>query len=53
MKIAPESLRTVNSVLPKDKKVTEVELGKYYGERSNNTLRVIFNEELLLSLIHI
>ena len=47
MKIAPESLRTVNSVLPKNKKVTEVELGKYYGERSNNTLRVIFNEELL------
>ena len=47
MKIAPESLRTVNSVLPKDKKVTEVELGKYYGDRSNNTLRVIFNEELL------
>ena len=47
MKIAPESLRTVNSVLPIDKKVTEVELGKYYGERSNNTLRVIFNEELL------
>ena len=47
MKIAPESLRTVNSVLPKDKKVTEVALGKYYGDRSNNTLRVIFNEELL------
>ncbi len=47
MKIAPESLRTVNSVLPKDKKVTEVELGKYYGDSSNNTLRVIFNEELL------
>ena len=47
MKIAPESLRTVNSILPKDKKVTEIELGKYYGERSNNTLRVIFNEELL------
>ena len=47
MKIAPESLRTVNSVLPKDKKLTEVELGKYYGESSNNTLRVIFNEELL------
>ena len=47
MKIAPESLRTVNSVLPTEKKVTEVELGKYYGESSNNTLRVIFNEELL------
>jgi len=47
MKIAPESLRTVNSVMATDKKVTEVELGKYYGEKSNNTLRVIFNEELL------
>ena len=47
MKIAPESLRTVNSVMATDKKVTEVELGKYYGDRSNNTLRVIFNEELL------
>mgnify|MGYP001186703731 FL=1 len=47
MKIAPESLRTVNSILPQDKKIKEVELGKYYGEKSNNTLRVIFNEELL------
>lgn len=47
MKIAPESLRTVNSFLPEDKKIKKVELGKYYGDKSNNSLRVIFNEKLL------
>ena len=47
MKIAPESLRVVNGVLPKNERIKEVELGKYYGDESNNTLRVIFNEELL------
>ena len=47
MKIAPESLRTVNSILPEDKKIKKVELGKYYGDKSNNSLRVIFNEKLL------
>ena len=47
MKIAPESLRVVNGVLPKNERIKEVELGKYYGDKSNNTLRVIFNEELL------
>ena len=47
MKIAPESLRVVNGVLPESKRIKEVELGKYYGDESNNTLRVIFNEELL------
>ena len=47
MKIAPESLRTVNSILPGDKKIKKVELGKYYGDKSNNSLRVIFNEKLL------
>jgi len=47
MKIAPESLRTVNSILPADKKIKKVELGKYYGDKSNNSLRVIFNEKLL------
>ena len=30
MIIAPESLRTVNSVLPKEEQIKEVELGKYY-----------------------
>ena len=47
MKLAPESLRVVNGVLPKSERIKEVELGKYYGDKSNNTLRVIFNEELL------
>ncbi len=47
MTIAPESLRTVNSVLSLEDLVSEVELGKYYGDQSNNTLRVVFNEELL------
>jgi hypothetical protein len=47
MKIAPESLRVVNSVLPESERIKEVELGKYYGAKSNNTLRVIFNEKLL------
>ena len=45
MRIAPESLRTVNAVL--DVSVEEVELGKYYGNISDQTGRVIFNEELL------
>ncbi len=47
MKIAPESLRAINNILPKEKFLTRVELGKYYGDKANNTLRVIFNEELL------
>jgi len=47
MKIAPESLRVVNGVLPESQRVKEVELGKYYGDKSKNTLRVIFNEALL------
>ena len=45
MRIAPESLRTVNAVL--DEKIENVELGKYYGNISNQTGRVVFNEELL------
>ena len=47
MKIAPESLRTVNSALSDDSQITKVELGKYYGEIDKRTARVIFNEELL------
>ena len=47
MTIAPESLRTVNSILRLENVVSNVELGKYYGDLQNNTLRVIFNEKLL------
>ena len=46
MKIAPESLRVVNNILPTDKQIEEVDLGKYYGSKEN-TLRVIFNEPVL------
>ena len=47
MIIAPESLRTVNSVLPKEEQIKKVELGKYYGSKEKNSLRVIFNEPVL------
>ena len=47
MEIAPESLRAINNILPKDKFINRVELGKYYGDKASNSLRVIFNEELL------
>ena len=47
MKIAPESLRVVNNILPTDQQIEEVDLGKYYGSKENNTLRVIFNEPVL------
>ena len=47
MEIAPESLRVVNNVLPIKDQISKVELGNYYGDKNNNTLRVIFNERLL------
>ena len=47
MKIAPESLRAVNNILKKEDRVNIVEIGKYYGEKENNTLRVVFNEPVL------
>ena len=47
MEIAPESLRAVNNVLPKENEIDRVELGKYYGSKEEKNLRVIFNEKLL------
>ena len=47
MEIAPESLRVINSVLDENNKVQKVDLGNYYGDKKNGTLRVIFNEKLL------
>lgn len=45
MRRAPEALRLVNSgsVDP----VQEVEIGRYYGDAAERTLRVVFNERLL------
>ena len=47
MKIAPEALRTVNSILDENQKLDVVELEKFYGEIDKNTARVIYNERLL------
>ena len=47
MEIAPESLRVINSVLDENNKVQKVDLGNYYGDKKNGTLRVVFNEKLL------
>ena len=47
MEIAPESLRVVNNILSDENKIEKVELGKYYGDMNNSTLRVVFNERLL------
>ena len=47
MEIAPESLRVINNVLSDENKIDKVELGKYYGDKNDRSLRVIFNEKLL------
>ena len=47
MKIAPEALRTVNSILDDNQKLDVIELEKFYGEIDKNTARVIYNERLL------
>ena len=43
MKDAPESLRFMNSIFDEDNKVTEVKIGKNYGDLTNRTLRVVHN----------
>ncbi|TWU26036.1 dienelactone hydrolase family protein [Bythopirellula polymerisocia] len=48
MRFAPEALRLVNSGLVESgTEVKEVEIGRYYGNKDNRTLRVVFNEGLL------
>ena len=47
MRIAPESLRTVNSIFAENEKLEIVELNKMYGNIDNRTARIIFNEALL------
>lgn len=43
MRKAPEALRLVNSSLDEDHAVTEVELGRPYGDPATRTLRVVHN----------
>lgn len=47
MRRAPEALRLVNSGLKKAAEVSEVEIGRYYGDPAARTLRVVNNEPLL------
>lgn len=47
MRVAPEALRAVNSGLRPEEAVSEVEIGKYYGDKTNRTLRVVHNERVL------
>ena len=45
MRAAPESLRLINSIPATS--VSEVEIGRFYGNQENRTLRVVHNERLL------
>ena len=48
MRLAPEALRVVNLGRPSNSlEITEVELGRYYGELENRALRVVHNERIL------
>jgi len=47
MRVAPEALRAVNSGLPQESAITTVELGKYYGDKNQRTLRIVHNERVL------
>ena len=46
MRIAPEALRVVNlGRAPAAGRIGEVEIGRYYGDAADRSLRVVFNEE--------
>ncbi len=48
MRHAPEALRLVNSGrLPGAEEIIEVEIGRYYGDKSEANLRVVHNEMVL------
>lgn len=47
LRMAPEALRAVNSGLPEGSAISEVEMGRYYGDSEARTLRVVHNERIL------
>ena len=47
MRRAPEALRLVNSGLAPDAHIEEVEIGRYYGNKTARTLRIVQNERVL------
>lgn len=49
---ALEGLEAINSVMPEGQEITSVEEGKFYGDASNGTLRVIYQPKTTHPLIH-
>lgn len=49
---AVEGLRMINSVMPEGQEVTSVEEGRFYGDKDNGTLRVIYQPKTTHPLIH-
>lgn len=47
LRYAPESIAMINSVLSEEEKVSEVEIGKVYGDPANRTMRIAYNEKTL------
>lgn len=47
LRYAPESIAMINSVLDEDEKVSEVEIGKVYGDPADRTMRIAYNEKTL------
>jgi len=48
MRYAPEAIRTVNSgIAANGEHIDEVEIGRYYGNKQDRTLRVVHNEMIL------
>lgn len=49
---AVEGLTMINSVMPEGQEVSFVEEGKFYGDKDNGTLRVIYQPKITHPLIH-
>ena len=47
MRAAPEAIRAVNSGLPAEAWIDEVEIGRFYGDKEKRTFRVVHNERIL------
>ena len=47
MSIAPEALRLINNQIKSDTKIDTIEIGRYYGQLSDRTLSIIYNEKII------
>ena len=50
--VSDEALTMMNSVQPAGAKLSSVELGKYYGNKENRTLRVLYQPAMIHPWIH-